>query len=66
MISLSWMRDLPIDLYPSAPPLVQIRGISQHKDPYVVVAFQRKESRLYNDEEDKEGRSPHGGILTLS
>jgi hypothetical protein len=26
IIILSWMRDLPIDLYPGAPPSVQIRG----------------------------------------
>ena len=26
MIILSWMWGLPIDLYPGAPPLVQIRG----------------------------------------
>jgi hypothetical protein len=27
MIMLSWMRDLPVDLYPGAPPSVQIRGM---------------------------------------
>ena len=26
MMILSWMRDLPITLYPGAPPLIQIRG----------------------------------------
>jgi hypothetical protein len=26
MIMLSWMRDLPIVLYPGAPPLILIRG----------------------------------------
>jgi hypothetical protein len=41
IVMLSWMRDLTTDLYPGAPPSVQIRGklatdplnrgISQHK-----------------------------------
>jgi hypothetical protein len=41
---LSWMRDLTVDLYPGAPPSVQIRGkpatdplnrgISQHKSKF--------------------------------
>jgi hypothetical protein len=26
IVILSWMRDLPVDLYPGAPPSVQIRG----------------------------------------
>jgi hypothetical protein len=26
IVMLSWMRDLPADLYPGAPPSVQIRG----------------------------------------
>jgi hypothetical protein len=26
IVILSWMRDLPADLYPGAPPSVQIRG----------------------------------------
>jgi hypothetical protein len=26
LVVLSWRWDLPIDLYPSAPPLIQVRG----------------------------------------
>jgi hypothetical protein len=65
MMMLSWMRDLPITLYPGAPPLIQIRGkpatdqplnrgISQQMDNPAVYAKISDPCRLSKDPEFKD------------
>jgi hypothetical protein len=54
IVMLSWMRDLPVDLDPGAPPSVQIRG-KPATDPLNRGISQHKGIEDENQDEDEAG-----------